>query len=352
MPHLTDALVKRLPRPAKGNRITYDDDVPGFGARVTAAGGRAFVLNYVTKGGGRERRITIGHFGDWATTAARDKARDLRREVDNGGDPLGDVEDERAAPTVAELIERFVAEHVVRKRPSTRRAYQQMLDLHIRPHFGAHRKVADVRFEDIDALHRKLTKAGSPYMANRCVAVLSKMFSLAVRWRMRDDNPAKGIEKNDESKRKRYVKADELPHLSAALAGYGDQQIANVFRLLLFTGARRGEVLAMEWRGLDLGAGNWTKAGSTTKQRTDHVVPLSAPARQLLSEMQDEYSRLHPKKPLPRYVFPGSGTVAISSRSKRHGGQSPRPPELRALEFMTFATVLRASWRAVGRRWS
>ena len=63
----------------------------------------------------------------------------------------------------------------------------------------------------------------------------------------------------------------------------------------------------MEWGALDLGAGIWTKAGSTTKQKSDHVVPLSAPARQLLAEMQDEYIRLHPKKPLPQYVFPGSG---------------------------------------------
>jgi integrase len=306
MPHLTDAAVKRLPLPTKSNQITYDDDVPGFGVRVTAGGARSYVLNYVTRAG-RERRFTIGSADDWKATGARDEAKRLRRLIDEGGDPLGDIEDERAAPTVAELIERFVAEHVVRKRPSTGAAYRRALDLHIRPHFGAHLKVADVRFEHIDALHRKLTKGGSPYQANRCVAVISKMFSLAVRWRMRPDNPAKGVEKNYESKRKRYLSADELARLCAALAAYSDQQITNVFRLLLMTGARRGEVLAMEWGALDLGTGIWTKAGSTTKQRTDHVVPLSAPARQLLVEIQADYIRLHPKKPLPQHVFPGSG---------------------------------------------
>jgi integrase len=306
MAHLTDAIVKKLPLPAKGNRVHYDD-LPGFGVRVTAGGARSFVLNYVTRAG-RERRHTIGSFEDnWKTTDARDEAKRLRRLIAEGGDPLGDIEDERAAPTVAELIERFVAEHVERKRPSTIRAYRQMIDLHIRPHFGAHFKGADVRFEHIDALHRKLTKAGSPYMANRCVAVLSKMFSLAVRWRILDANPAKGVEKNYESKRKRYLSADELVRLSAALADYRDQQIANIFRLLLLTGARRGEVLAMEWGALDLGTGVWSKAGSTTKQKSDHIVPLSAPARQLLTEMQDEYIRRHPKKPLPQYVFPGNG---------------------------------------------
>jgi integrase len=305
MAHLTDAVVKRFPLPAKGSKITYDD-VRGFGVRVTAGGARSFILNYVTRAG-RERRTTIGSFPNWTVAAAREKARELKRLIEDGGDPLGDIEDERAAPTVAELIDRFVAEHVVRKRPSTAAAYQMMFRVHIEPHFGAHRKVADVRFEDIDALHRKLTRDGSPYMANRVCAVMSKMFSLAVRWRMRDDNPCKGVEKNYEAKRKRYLTADELARLTAALAAHSDRQIANIFRLLLLTGARRGEILAIEWGSLDLGAGVWTKPGSTTKQKSDHVVPLSAPARQLLVEMEAEYIRLHPKKPLPQYVFPGNG---------------------------------------------
>ena len=307
--HLTDLIVRQQPAPATGNKLRRDTTETGFALRVTAGGARAFVLNYTTRTTGRERRFTIGAFPSWSTTAARQEARRLRQEIDRGADPLGDLEDARTAPTIAELCDRFEAEHVMRKRASTADDYKRMLRLHIRPHFGTHLKVADVRFEHIDALHRKLTKAGSPYMANRCVAVLSKMFSLAVRWRMRDDNPAKGIEKNYESKRKRYLSADELTRLISALAGYGDQQIANIFRLLLLSGARRGEVLAMEWGALDFSAGVWTKPGSTTKQRTDHVVPLSAPARQLLSKMQAEYIRLHPKKPLPQYVFPGSGAL-------------------------------------------
>jgi integrase len=142
-----------------------------------------------------------------------------------------------------------------------------MLDLHIAPHFGTHVKVADVTFEQIDRLHHKLTKAGSPYMANRTIAVLSKMFATAMRWRMCDDNPARGVEKNYEAKRKRYLSADELVRLSAALTGYSDQLIADIFRLLLLTGARRGEVLAMEWGALDLGAGIWTKAGARPRSR-------------------------------------------------------------------------------------
>jgi integrase len=304
MPHLTDAAVKRLPLPAKGNKIHYDDEVLGFGVRATAAGYRSFVLNYVTDGG-RERRITIGRFGDWATTAARAKARDLRREIDSGGDPLADIEALREAPSVADLITRFIAEHVARKRPSTIRAYRQILRQHIAPYFGNHAKVADVTHDDVQKLHDKITKAGRSYAANRAMAVASKMFSLACRWKMRPDNPAKGIERNYETKRKRYVKGDELGRLIEALNKYSNQNVADVFRLLLFTGCRRGEALAARWADLDLTAGIWTKPGSTTKQKSDHVAPLSAPARQLLSEIQQRQSSK--QKVLGEYVFPGAG---------------------------------------------
>ena len=123
--------------------------------------------NYYTRAG-RDRCLTIGQFPDWSTTAARAKARELRRLIDDGGDPLAEIEAERAAPTVAELIDRFEQEHLPRKRPRTARDYRRMLANHIRPHFGPHTKVADVTFADVDALHRKITKSGATYAANRC----------------------------------------------------------------------------------------------------------------------------------------------------------------------------------------
>jgi hypothetical protein len=194
---LTDAIVRRLPLPQQGKAITIDADVPGFGARVTANAHRRFILRYTTRAG-RERTFTIGDASVWRTTEARDRARELRREIEDGGDPLGDIQDERAAPTMLDLIERFRSEHLPKKRPRTALEYGYLLQLHIEPHFGQHAKVADVRFEDIDALHRKITKSGSPYAANRTIALLSKMFALAIKWRMRETNPVKGIERNRE----------------------------------------------------------------------------------------------------------------------------------------------------------
>ena len=155
---LTDALIKRLPVPARSNRITYDSDVPGFGARVTTGGARSFILNYVTRSG-RERRLTIGSCSDWRATAARAEAKRLRQVIDQGGDPLSDIDAERQAPTMAELCDRFEAEHLPRLRASSQADYKRMIANHIRPALK-HLKVADVAFEDIDRLHRRITAAG------------------------------------------------------------------------------------------------------------------------------------------------------------------------------------------------
>src|SRR5262249_36649508 len=215
-----------------------------------------------------------------------------------------ETEAERAPPTMLNRIERFRTEHLPRKRPSPRDDYERTLRLHIGPHFGQHTKVADAHFEDVDRLHRKLTAAGSPYQANRTIALLSKMFSLAIRWRMSESNPCMGIEKNTEYHRRRYLNGDELVRLTKSLAKHPDRQAADAIRLLLLTGARRGEVLGMRWDDVKLGTGIWSKLPSSTKQKEHHQVPLSAPVLQLLSEI-DKRQRRAGKR--PKFVFPGNG---------------------------------------------
>ena len=279
---LTDASVKALVPPPSGNRITYDTDVKGFGCRVTANGARAFVLNYKTHSG-RERRYTIGSYPAWRVAAARTEAATLKQLVDRGGDPLASLETERAAPTVADLCARYENDHLPKKRASSQRDDRAKIANDILPALR-HRKVAEVGYADIDALHRSIT-ARAPYAANRTIALLSKMFGLAVRWGWIASNPAKGIERNQEVKRNRYLSSDELGRLTAALAEHPDQQAANIVRLLLLTGARSGEARAARWDQFDLTAGVWIKPGATTKQKTEHRVPLSGPARQLLSEL-------------------------------------------------------------------
>ena len=291
---LMDKLVRSLEPPSSGNRITYDTEVKGFGVRITAAGAIAFILNYRRKADGLERRYTIGAWPDWSVAAAREEAKRLKREIDLGDDPVGAHREQREAPTVNDLCDRFEKEHLPRKRPSTARDYRGILNGHVRPALGK-RKVVSLSHADADALHRSVTTSAGPYRANRVLAVSSKMGSLAVKWGWRPDNPFRGVERNDEAKRKRYLSAAELKRLSEVLAEHDDRDAADIFRFLLLTGARRGEVLAARWRDIDLEKGTWSKPGATTKQRTEHIVPLSAPARQLLTA----------RKQSSDYVFPG-----------------------------------------------
>ena len=295
---ITNKLVKGLEAPAKGNMITYDTDIKGFGVRVTKTGSKVFIFNYRVKGTGRERRYTIGTYDDWSVAAARKEAQSLKRVRDRGGDPMGELHEERAAPTVKDLTDRYIEEHLPKKRASAHRNDRSMIDADILPGLGK-LKVADVEYADIDNLHRKITKR-APIRANRVVSLMSKMFALSIKWKMRTDNagnPVKGIERNPENKRKRYLSGDELGRLLMALAAHREQDSVNVVRLLLLTGARRGEVLRAKWTHLDLAKGTWTKPGAETKTATEHQVPLSAPARQLLADMKE--------KATGEYLFPG-----------------------------------------------
>ena len=208
-----------------------------------------------------------------------------------------------------------------------------MLRNHIRPHFGMHVKVQDVTFADIDRLHSRITNSGHLYRANAVMRVLSKMFSLAIRWDMRDSNPCKGIEKNIEYSRRRYLSGDELARLTKALAEHNDKQAADIIRVLLLTGCRRGEALSMRWADIDLAKGVWSKPASSTKQKEPHEAPLSAPVRQLLSEIQAsrtagiECSASSCSRPSARAAT-GSRSSAIGSASARQPGQwaeGPRP---------------------------
>ena len=153
-----------LPLPAKNNCIFYDAPgkrgslyVAGFGLRVTAAGSRTFILNYRTKAG-RERRFTIGSPPTWSLNQARDEARKLKAQVDQGGDPLADVKAKRQAKTVRELCEVFAEEHLPSLRPSSADDYRAMMRDKVLPTLVP-LKVADVRYDDIASLRKHFSDA-------------------------------------------------------------------------------------------------------------------------------------------------------------------------------------------------
>ena len=132
---------------------------------------------------------------------------------------------------MADLCERFTAEYLPRKRASTQKSYRQQIATEVLPAL-ARVKVEEVTFSDVDTLHRTISKR-APYRANRVLALLSCMFTMAIRWEWRADNPCKSIERNQEHKRRRYLSMDELGRLTKALAEHRDQQAAEIIRMLL-----------------------------------------------------------------------------------------------------------------------
>ena len=291
---LTDKAIKKLVPPATGNKVYWDESLKGFGVRITAAGAVAFVLNYRTRAA-RLRRYTIGRPPRYSVTAAKDKAKKLLHKIDAGGDPLADKQGERDAPTVADLAQLYLDTHVKTKRPVPAKTDHYTIEREILPAMK-HLKVAEVKYSSVAKLHRKITER-APYRANRVLALLTTMFNLAIQEGMRDDNPTKGVKRNLETPRERYLSGEELVKLLDALAAHPDQSEANAVRLLMLTGARRGEVLAMTWNQIDFEKATWTKPSSHTKQKKQHHVPLSAPALQILAEMRDGSGS--------DYVFPG-----------------------------------------------
>jgi integrase len=235
--------------------ILRDSEIKGFLCKITPRGHRVYMLYYRTKDG-QERRPKIGVHGEITCDQARKIAQQWKAEVAAGSDPSAHKSASRQAPTVSQLCDRYLEEHAKgRKKPSSLRNDAQMIIRFIKPDLGA-RKVASGTVEDISRLHQRLRN--TPYQANRLLALLAKMFSLAEAWGLRSNgsNPTRHVGKFREQKRQRYLTNEELERLGEVLEEaerneIEPPQIIAAIRLLLLTGCRLNEILALRWDQID-----------------------------------------------------------------------------------------------------
>jgi integrase len=282
--------------------VTWDRDLKGFGVRISPKGVRTYFVQKRLPGG-KQVLVSVGRHGVLTAEQARTRARQMLGAIASGVDPAAErrlakqIEQARKTlPTVVDLIARYEADYLPRKAARSH-VEDRALARYVVAAFGT-AKVAEVRHEQCDRLHREITRAGTPIRANRVAALGSKMWSLAIKWDWATHNPWHGIERNPETRRSRYLTPAEIQRLGAVLDAHENQQSANVVRLLLLTGARRGELLGATWSMFDLEAGVWTKPSSHTKQRKEHRIPLSAAALQILVAMKAGTTGL--------YLFPGA----------------------------------------------
>jgi integrase len=215
-----------------------------------------------------------------------------------GEDPVEIRKTARRAPSIADLAVDYLERHAVpKKRPKSVRDDRAMLDNIILPKLGA-KKVDAIGRRDVEAI--QVGMKDRPYQANRVLSLLSKMFNLAIEWKWRPDNPAKGIERYQEQKRERWLSDEELRHLCAVLDEHPNTRAANAVRLQLLTGARLGEVLTSRKEDFDLHRGIWTKPSHQTKQKRTEHLPLSAQALILVTLIIETSDAGSP------FLFPGN----------------------------------------------
>ena len=311
--------------------FVWDDDLAGFGVRVRGSGAKSYILQY-RAGAGRTaptRRFTLGSSSKLAPEQARKLAREISGDVAHGKDPAKGKAEDRTAPTVAQLCELFLAEHVkVKRKPGTLANYEQLLRTDVIPAIGTTR-ATKLRRSDLGRLH--LAKREAPYHANNMVRVVRSMFTFAASRGLVPEgfNPAKGIAPYRGEARERYLSAVELerigvtlrlgeteglpwvidpdmpedrkkhiPKSAATQRTVIDPHAAAAIRLLLFTGCRLREILNLEWSQVDFERGLLFLADSKTGRKT---VILNVPALRVLKGLDQA----------GRYVIAGEKTVAV-----------------------------------------
>jgi integrase len=312
---------------------TWDTKTRGLGLRAYPGGVEAFVFQYRING--RQRLVTIGRRPEWSWPAARERAKELRREVDQGRDPADDRRERREAPTIQDLVDRYVAEHLptklrkardldyLHKYVTYRETGEKRILGEIAKLLGKHTKVAEVHGGDIKEMHRKISESVGrrgprKVGANRILAVASKLFGLALvpmagenrAWRdQAQGNPCKGIARNPETPMERFFNAGELAAIGDALARYGEEArglgiasaraAADCIRMVMLTGARPQEARLARWPELDAEAGYWVKPSAHTKQGKPHRLPLNPAAIELVERLRKR------RKVEATWVFPG-----------------------------------------------
>jgi integrase len=266
------------------NQFVWDRDLKGFGLKITAGGKKVYILQYRKGGRGTPtKRVTIGRHGALTPEQARREAARLSGAIAHGADPAAARAAEKTAPTVATLTERFLAEHVATKtKPRTAAEYCRLITNIVLPTLGR-KRVRDVTRADISRLHHE--RRDTPYDANRAVAVLSKMFTLAEKWGERADgsNPCRHIERYAERKRERMLSADEFARLADALKGSARSlYVIAAIKLLIFTDARLSEILNLKWEWIDFQRAEARLPDSKTGAKTLH---LPAPALAVLTDL-------------------------------------------------------------------
>ena len=269
---LTDAGIARL-RPRGKEFTVWDRGVPGLGVRVRPSGGKSYVL--LRKEAGLHRRFSLG-------SAMLKSVAEVRRELQEAkasGKPARKTRRQRPVPVLRDFVGGAWKEaHFDRYKPSTKKGVRFQLERRILPAFGSKR----LDRISATAVRRWFDRNSrtAPGSANHGLGLLRRIMSFAVALGHVKADPTRGIRLNRGAKLSRFLSHEEIARLHRVLdeqALKGHQQQADIIRLLLLTGCRKGEILNLRWPEVD---GNTLLFGDG--KTGPRQVPLNAPARRIL----------------------------------------------------------------------
>lgn len=312
--------------------LAWDDDLPGFGVRVTPAGARSYVVQYRTREG-VSRRMTLGRHGVMTAEQGRARARSVLADVAAGRDPAADRRRERAnvaeevltLAAVAKLWRAAQSARVARGklRARTLAEYERQLDAEILPRLGT-RPMAELATADAQRLQDALESR--PVLANRAVSLLAAVWAWATeRAYCAGPNPCARVERFEERRRDRHLSREDLARLGDALRRLSagkrrggpkvPPRVALLIRLIAVTGCRPGECKRLAWADVDTERGTLLVRESKTG---DRAVWLSEPAKAALETVR--------ALPLPAAATKGKSREAAASPwvfPSRRGGAAP-----------------------------
>lgn len=273
----------------------WDTEIKGLGIRVFSSGRRTYFVQYRNQAN-RTRRQKIGIHGVITTDQARDEAKKILGNVCSGDDPSAKRKDVKKALLFSELAQEYLELYAKSsKKESSYKEDKRIITTLLLKRFGNH-LISSLTTRDIQQLHSEFRE--KIYKANRTKALLRRMFNLAIKWGLVTHNPATEVKDYKEQKRRRWLNDEEMQRLWEALDSYSNQNRANLYRILLLTGARKNEILKATWDQFDLKKGVWTKPSHNTKQSRMEHLPLSSQALQLIKTIKEVNED-------DLYLFPG-----------------------------------------------
>jgi integrase len=298
--------LERIAPPESGRLWVRDPKTPGLALVVTFTGSRSWYL--YKKVNGRPRKIKLGDFPTLSVEDARRAAAEDLGKIARRIDPSIERKRIRQETTLGEFW-LVVEQHAKARGKRTWEQDVRRYEKRLKP--WANRRLSDISRDEVQNLHERIGK-DAPYEANRVIALISKVFSLAIKRGWDGLPPTRGIEKFHEEKRSRRLSPDELRRLWTAVHAHDDRNARDFVLLAILTGLRSGNVLEMRWDWIDFEHGVLTIPGADYKNKEEQRPPLHPAALAILR------NRRRDAAPDAVYVFPG--------RPKDVDGQSvPQP---------------------------